>query len=461
MGKRVQKTGKYFSSIIIKNIGLFLAAGILTILFSEGGWIPDKGITEINILLQTAVIPLLLSYTAGKKAGGDMGKIAGIMAGTGLLKVSGTGSAAGSILLGSLAGYVAAGIYKRLENHTKAGFEMLTRNLFAAGTGVLFLLFSRYVGMPLLAAAGRVLLAPINEIVAHQLMPLANVLIEPGKVFFLNNGINHGLLIPMAMQQAEQTGKSILFLLETNPGPGLGLLWACYLRRPSQRKEISSSGIIHFIGGIHEVYFPYVLSELKLLWAVIAGGAAGTLCFQLTGAGAAGPVSPGSILTVLLMGARDAIGGILLGVFVSALVSGLTAWWLLGAREPERKELPAEAPKAGEKEETMTQKTESEPKKMTPCERIYFVCDAGVGSSALGAAMLRKKLREHNMEWMEVSAVPIDEIPKDAQLLVCQKSFREKVSGMAGNVMVYEVDGLVNSREYDGLVQRLKEQGEG
>lgn len=447
MGKRVQKIGKYFSSIIIKNIGLFLAAGILTILFSAEGWIPNKKIEEINVLLQAAVIPLLLSYTAGKKAGGDMGGIAGIMAGTGLLGASGTGPIAGSILLGSLAGYVSARIYKRLVNHTKAGFEMLTRNLFAAVTGVVFLLLSRYAGIPVLAAAGAALGKPINEIVKYQMMPLANVLIEPGKVFFLNNGINHALIIPMAMQQAEQAGKSILFLLETNPGPGLGILWACYLKRSSQRKEISACGLIHFIGGIHEVYFPYVLSELKLLWAVIAGGVAGTMCFQMTGAGAAGPVSPGSVLTLLLMGGRSSAGGILLGVTVSVLVSGAAACWLLGTKEK----------KPEEEEEVMEQKKEAE---QSYFEWIYFVCDAGVGSSALGAAMLRKKLKENDMAGIEVSAVPVDEIPEDAQLLVCQKSFHDKLSGQAGDVPVYEVDSLVSSREYDKLIQRLKGQGE-
>lgn len=443
MGRKVERIGRYFSRIIIKNVGLFLAAGLLTILFSRTEWIPAKELEYLKNILYGIAIPMILSYTAGKQAGGEIGAVAGAMAGAGLIRFEGMGSIMGAVLLGSLAGFVTEWICRELEKRTKAGFEMLTRNVIAAAMGVIFLLLSRYVGLPFLEEISRNVTGVVNWIVERKMTVLAGLFIEPGKVFFLNNGINHGILVPLGLAEATRSGKSMLFLMETNPGPGFGILLACYLTEKTKRREAVSAMAVQFLGGIHEVYFPYVLENLKLLGAVMAGGLAGNTCFMLLDAGAVAPISPGSIFTVLLMAENGDILKILLGIFVSTAVSFMTAVAILRIkrREPILETEPEE-------------KMESE---KIRCSRIYFVCDAGMGSSAMGAAMLRRKLKEKEISGIQVKAVPVGEIPEDAEVLVCQKSFRHRLAEFSGEAKVLEVENLTSMAEYERLAEQLEE----
>lgn len=448
MGRKVERIGRYFSRIIIKNVGLFLAAGLLTILFSRTDWISAEELEYLKNILYGIAIPLILSYTAGKQAGGEIGAVAGAMAGAGLIRFEGMGSIVGAVLLGSLAGFVTEWVCTELEKRTKAGFEMLTRNVIAGIMGVIFLLLSRYAGLPFLEEISRNVTIVMGWIVERQMTVLASLFIEPGKVFFLNNGINHGILVPLGLSEAARSGKSMLFLMETNPGPGFGVLLACYLTERTKRRETASAMAVELLGGIHEVYFPYVLENLKLLGAVMAGGLAGNACFMLSDAGAVAPISPGSIFTVLLLAGNGDVLKILFGIFVSAAVSFVIAAAILRIKKQESVS-ETETEEKEEKEEVKSEKIS--------CSHIYFVCDAGMGSSAMGAAMLRRKLKEKEISGIEVKAVPVGEIPEDVEVLVCQKSFRQKLTGISLKVKVLEVENLTSMTEYERLAEQLEE----
>ena len=82
-------------------------------------------------------------------------------------------------------------------------------------------------------------------------------------MLFLNNAINHGVFTPLGIEQATETGKSILFLIEAeNPGPGVGLLLAfTFFGVGAAKASAPGAAIIQFFGGIHEIYFPYALEQ--------------------------------------------------------------------------------------------------------------------------------------------------------------------------------------------------------
>jgi mannitol-specific phosphotransferase system IIBC component len=150
-------------------------------------------------------------------------------------------------------------------------------------------------------------------------------------VLFLNNTINHGVLEPLGVAQATEQGKSILFMLESNPGPGLGILLAYMFFGPRLLRPTAPAAIIiHFLGGIHEIYFPYILMKPRLILAAIAGGASGILVFIATDAGLVSTPSPGSIFAYLAMTPRGGWFGVLAGVAVAAVVSFVVASALLG-----------------------------------------------------------------------------------------------------------------------------------
>ncbi len=156
-------------------------------------------------------------------------------------------------------------------------------------------------------------------------------------MLFLNNAINHGVLSPLGVEQAAEAGKSIMFMLESNPGPGLGILLAFMFFGPRAiRPSVPGAIIIQFFGGIHEIYFPYVLMKPQLILAAIAGGATGIATFLVTNVGLVAPPSPGSIIAYTLVTAPGDHLGVYLGIALSAAVSLLVGALLLGFGRKEK-----------------------------------------------------------------------------------------------------------------------------
>jgi len=441
MGRDFTKTVKSYGSIISKNISLFLAVGVLHILFSEYGWFPNAAANQLADVIYQWMIPLMISYAAGRKQDEESGGMAAALAASGIVVANSHVAILSAILIGSLAGYTVHLIWRMLEDRIRPGFEMISKNLLIVFCGVLYAAISYYGVIPVLAELNRGLGNVVNLLLQYHLLFLANVLIEPLKIFFFNNWVNHGILIPLGMEQLQETGKSVFFLLETNPGPGAGILLALYLRQRREKKDLLSALTIQLFGGIHEVYFPYVLADMKLLAAVCAGGMAGTVYFSVFQAGLVGPASPGSILTILMLCRPVDMISVLLGVILSAAVSCSLALVLWKPRESEVREDKVEG-------------------KKSPIHVIYVVCDAGLGSSAMGAALLRRRLKEAGMTSVTVKAASLDHIPPDWDLIVCQQDFYEQFLEDRTDMVIHTVGKLTDISEYDRLVQVLKEGGQ-
>ena len=323
---KVQKFGRFLSGMVMPNIGAFIAWGIITAFFIPTGWTPNEKLGAMVGPMITYLLPLLIGYTGGKMIADVRGGVLGAIATAGVIMGADVPMFLGAMIMGPLGGYIIKKFDQAIEGKIPAGFEMLVNNFSAGIIGAIISILA-YLGIgPLAAGLNNVLGAGVQAIVNAGVLPLVSIFIEPAKILFLNNAINHGVLGPIGIQQAEEVGKSIFFLLEANPGPGLGILLAYWLFAKGTVKESAPGAIIiHFFGGIHEIYFPYVLMNPALLLAVIAGGMSGVFTLSLFNAGLVAAPSPGSILAVLAMTPKGGFIGVIAGVVVSAVVSFLIA----------------------------------------------------------------------------------------------------------------------------------------
>jgi PTS system mannitol-specific IIC component len=352
----------------------------------------------------------------------------------------------GAMIMGPLGGYLIKKVDEFFEGKVKAGFEMLVANFSAGILGALIAILALLIVNPVVTGVSDWLGSGVDIIVNAKLLPLASIFIEPAKILFLNNAINHGVLDPLGIAQATESGRSILFLLETNPGPGLGILLAYWFFGKGMAKESApGSIIIHFFGGIHEIYFPYVLMKPILVLAVIAGGASGVLVEQIFNTGLIAPASPGSIFAIMAMTPRGQFIPVLLGITVATLVSFLVASVFLKADKNEE-EMSYEA--AVEKKDVLKNKK-------SKVSKIAFACDAGMGSSAMGASSLRSKFKKAGIN-IEVIHCSIEEIPDDVQMVVTHKDLAARVKAKKGTIEIVSISNFVGAPEYDELVKRLQ-----
>ena len=326
----VQKLGGNLAGMVIPNIGAFIAWGLLTALFIPTGWLPNEQLSSMVGPMIINLLPILIAYTGGRMVHGQRGAVIGAVATVGVIVGSSIPMFLGAMIMGPLAAWVLKKIDDVLDPITPAGFEMLIGN-FSLGISGMLLAIGGYYGIgPAVTAISEVLGAGVKFLVDSSLLPLASILVEPAKVLFLNNAINFGVLAPLGVVEAAETGKSIAFMIETNPGPGLGILVAFWLAGPKVlRGSVPGAIVIHFLGGIHEIYFPYVLLKPKMILAAIAGGATGVATFMVTVAGLVATPSPGSIFAWLAVTPPGNHFGVLTGIVLSATVSFLVGWVLL------------------------------------------------------------------------------------------------------------------------------------
>lgn len=465
----LQKTGKFYSKIIMKYIGVFLFVGIMFVIFGNHGWYPNTEMYRITRIVYEILIPCLIGYGAGSAAGGKEGGVAAVLAVIGLVGADYKIGILGAMILGPLCGWITGLLLKDTAERFASRTNMLIKNVLAAGLGVAFCFASFYLVARGLGMVSGVISHGIDFLIDKKLIVLSSVLIEPAKILFLNNGINHGILTPLGISQIFQYGESVLFLLETNPGPGLGVLAALFVTDRKRRQQFGAAMFVQTIGGIHEVYFPFVLANLRLLIALIGGSMAGIFCFVQTGAGLDGPVSPGSILTLLLMAGRENALPVLAGAGVSAGVSfGLGVWILKAGRnkvsgngkdieqtdEPEM-DIGRQTYESADREVEMEDIFGLEEVTMAPIHKIIFVCDGGVGSSMMGAALFRRKLSENGIADVEVKACAADMLTEDGDLFVCQKAFAERCPDVFEHKRTYALDNLVSVQGYDALLEYL------
>ena len=330
MLERVQRYGGFLAGMVIPNIGAILAWGLITAFFIPTGWLPNENLGKIVGPMITYLLPILIGYTGGKLIYGHRGGVIGAVMTTGVIVGAGVVMFLGAMIAGPLAAWLLKKLDELLMERVPSGFEMLYNN-FSSGILGFFLAIIGFLGIgPLVTAGSDALGALVDGIIDAGLLPIADIPIEVAKVLFLNNAINHGVLAPLGVQEVAEHGKAIHFLLETNPGPGLGLLLAFWFAGKGTAKQTApGAAIIHFFGGIHEVYFPYVLFHPIMIVAMWAGGITADIIFVATGAGLVATPSPGSIFAYLLVIPPGQHLGVLSGVAAGAVASFLVGSLIL------------------------------------------------------------------------------------------------------------------------------------
>ncbi len=458
MKEKIQAFGRFFSGMVLPNIGAFIAWGLITAMFIAVGWIPNESIAALVDPMAKTLLPLLIAYTGGHVVAGHRGGVIGAIATMGLIVGSTIPMFLGAMLMGPLSGFIIKKFDRLLEGRIKAGFEMLVNNFSLGIIGAILAIISLKAISPIVTALNTFMEAGVGFFVDRNLLPLANIFIEPAKVLFLNNALNHGILTPMGMEQSGELGKSIFFLLEANPGPGLGILIACLIAGKGMVKSSAPGAIIiHFLGGIHEIYFPYILMNPVLIIAAIAGGVSGVLTNSLLGGGLVGPASPGSIFAVLMMTPRGGYLPVILSVLVSTGVSCVVAMPLLRIFG---KEVDLDAAKAKVKDMKDAAKglvtAAAAEAVLQEVKTIVFACDAGMGSSAMGATILKKKLAEAGLKDINVVHAAVSSIPADTQVIVTHSALKERAARSNPNAKLVIITNFLAAPEYDQLVEELK-----
>ncbi len=443
--KLTERILKYYSRIIAECIPLFVTAGLLSA-FSAGA-IHNKYLFEMSNILSYLVIPVFMGYKAGTVCGGDAGGLAGTLAASAVVMTEPASAMILSAIAGSFAGFFCRKGLDRIKNWIPTGFEMLFTNLYLAGLGLLAGVFTYYLMIPVAAWLISFLGNGLFFMIENGVIPLISLVVEPLKIIFFNNWINHGFFLPLGLEQLKTSSSSILFLLETNPGPGVGILLAHALVYKNMRKQMYSSLIIQSLGGIHEIYFPYVLSDIRLLAAALAGSIAGNYCFMVTGSGLLGPASPGSVITILIMADKSHWLGVIMGILISAAVTCLLSCLIMSGKKG----------RTAVYEENIQKDEEIQVKRIQHA-KIYFVCDVGMGSSAMAGALFKKRMKLEGLTGIEVFHVSAERIPQDADVIVCQKSFARFLPET--NKPCFTVENLTDMSGYKELLNWLKGGGE-
>ncbi|MDE6615436.1 MAG: PTS mannitol transporter subunit IICBA [Lachnospiraceae bacterium] len=460
MKEKVQLFGRFLSGMVMPNIGAFITWGLIAALFISTGWIPNDKFAALVNPMSHMLLPLLIAYTGGEVTAGKRGGIIGAIAAMGVIVGSpDTPMFIGAMIVGPLSGWIIKQFDKKIEGHVKAGFEMLVNNFSLGIIGGILALISMAGITPLVNVLSNVMSAGVNFFVEHGLLPLVSLFIEPAKVLFLNNAINQGILSPMGIQQVTEAGKSIFFLLEANPGPGLGVLLAyCIAGKGSAKSSAPGAVIIHFLGGIHEIYFPYILMNPLLLLATIAGGACGVFIFTMFDVGLVSAASPGSIIAILAMAERHSYIGLVIGVLLAALVSFVISLPILKFMGKDVSLEEAQAKKDAMKSQSKGMPVQSSTKVPSgKIHKIAFACDAGMGSSAMGATVLKKKIAEAGMSGIEVIHTPVSSIPADVQIVVTHRDLGERAAHSNPDARLVLITNFLAAPEYVQLIEDLKQ----
>ena len=519
----VQRFGTFLSGMIMPNIAAFIAWGFITMLFIAVGWLgwwhpvsdllggfgnadvigwqgamtalaqDENGATFPQYVglvgpMVTYLLPLLIANTGGRMIYGERGGVVAVIATMGVIVGTNIPMFLGAMIMGPLAAWITKQMDRLWDGKIRPGFEMLVNNFSAGILGMLLAIVGFFVFGPVMLAVSTFLGTIVDWLVNYQLLPLLSVIVEPAKVLFLNNAINHGVFTPLGLQQVEEAGKSILFLIEANPGPGIGLLLAfSFFGVGAAKASAPGAAIIQFFGGIHEIYFPYALSKPITILALIAGGATGVTTNMVLNGGLAFPAAPGSIIAVTAAAVAPAAGGVanLLVVYLSVVLAAVVTFLLTAVflRASHKRDLEAEGDTFGaaiaqteankgkssaamDALRTSTAATTPEAAAApsttaiatTPIERIVFACDAGMGSSAMGASVLRNKLKKAGIEDITVTNQAIANLDGTADVVITQQQLTERATAKSPPSVRVSVDNFMNSPKYEEVVEMVREQ---
>ena len=447
MKEKIQKFGKFLSGMVMPNIGAFIAWGFITAFFIASGWFPNEKLAGLVDPMLKYLLPILVGYTGGKVVAGVRGGVIGSIATMGVIVGADIPMFIGAMIMGPLSGYIIKKFDKAVEGKVPAGFEMLVNNFSVGIIGMILAIVGFYAVGPFVVMMTGVLKGGVEFIISKGLLPLVSIFIEPAKVLFLNNAINHGIIGPIGIEQAQNMGKSIMFLLESNPGPGLGVLLAYWMCSKGAMKESApGAAIIHALGGIHEIYFPYVLMNPLLLLAPIAGSAAGILVFSIFKVGLVATPSPGSIFAILALAPKGEMLGVLLGILAATAVSFLVAAPLVKKAANNMED---------ETKEESNLESNVDVIKRDVINKIVFACDAGMGSSAMGATKFRNRIKKLGLN-IEVTNSSVDTIPSDADLVVSHVKLIERAKKNSPQAEHVFIENFLQDKKLDELFNSLQ-----
>ncbi|WP_317178083.1 PTS mannitol transporter subunit IICBA [Pectobacterium sp. HCp5_1] len=455
---KVQNFGRFLSNMVMPNIGAFIAWGIITALFIPTGWFPNATLAKLVGPMITYLLPLLIGYTGGRLVFGERGGVVGAITTMGVIVGTDIPMFLGAMIVGPLGGWAIKRFDRMVDGKIKSGFEMLVNNFSAGIIGMLLAILSFLAIGPLVEVFSQVLASGVNLMVQNNLLPFTSIFVEPAKILFLNNAINHGIFSPLGIQQATETGKSIFFLIEANPGPGMGVLMAyMFFGRGNAKESAPGAAIIHFLGGIHEIYFPYVLMNPRLIIAVILGGMTGVFTLSVLGGGLVSPASPGSILAVLAMTPKGAYFANLAAIAAAFAVSFIVSAILLKSTKQKEEDL-SDATRRMQEMKASSKGTATNAGisgDMSTVRKIIVACDAGMGSSAMGAGVLRKKVQDAGLTNISVTNSAINSLPDDVDLVITHRDLTERAMRHAPQAQHISLTNFLDSGLYSDLVARL------
>lgn len=513
----VQRFGTFLSGMIMPNIAAFIAWGFITMLFIPAGFFGEKSpfgwhwypVAEIiggggdaavinwpgamtalaegdggNFFayvglvgpMITYLLPLLIANTAGRMVYGERGGVVATIATMGVILGTNIPMFLGAMIMGPIAAWITKRMDRLWDGKIKPGFEMLINNFSAGILGMVLAIAGFFAFGPFFLGISAVLGTAVDWLVTYNLLPLVSIIVEPAKVLFLNNAINHGVFTPLGIEQAAETGKSILFLIEANPGPGVGLLLAfSFFGVGAAKASAPGAAIIQFFGGIHEIYFPYALSKPATILALIAGGMAGVTTNMVLGGGLGFPAAPGSIIAVTAAAIGPGVGNLLvvyLSVVIAATVTFLITTVIL--RASRRRDLLAET----DTFDAAIAQTEANKGRSSAAmdalraqggatatgtvatkqiTSVVFACDAGMGSSAMGASVLRNKIKKAGIEGVTVTNAAIANLDGTADVIITQQQLTDRATAKSPDAVHVSVDNFMSSPRYDEVVEMIRE----
>ena len=463
---RIQKMGGFLSNMVMPNIGAFIAWGLITALFLNTGWLPNEYFAKLIDPMKIYMLPMLIGFMAGYNVYDLRGGVIGAVTTMGAVVGADIPMFMGAMVVGPISAVVLKKLDHVLDGHIRPGLEMLVNNFSAGILGLLLSLGAYIVVGPCFQVITNVLSEGVNFIISKGLIPLSSIFIEPAKVLFLNNAINHGILGPIGLAEAGEAGKSILFLLEPNPGPSLGMLIAfAFFGKGTAKSSAPGVAIITSIGGIHEPYFPFILMKPIMILAVIGGALTGSTIFSIFDCGLVATASPGSFFSILAVAPKGDYIPILLGIFASAGVSFLIGSLILKVSKDKgedayeqaihkKDELKAQGATI-ETEPTSIEETAAVDGVYAHIKEIIFACDAGMGSSVMGASILKKKLKEAGLQ-IPVRNLAINNLENDTKaLIITQEALLERAKAKTPDCLHETVGNFMSSPTYDNVVKRF------
>ena len=448
--EKVQSFGNFISSMIIPNIGAFIAWGFITAIFTPTGWFPNEKITLLVEPLTQYLLPLLVGITGGKVTGGPRGGVVAAISTIGVIASTSIPMVLGAMVMGPLSGYIIKKFDKIIKDKVPAGFEMLVNNFSLAIIGMILAIVGLFVIGPSMTIIVGVMNIGVSFIVKNGLLPLLAVFMEPIKVLFLNNAINHGIIDVIALDQVNEYGKSILYLLEANPGPGLGVILSYFIySKGTMKQSAPSAAIIQFFGGIHEIYFPYILINPSLLLAAIIGSIVSIITFLTFNSGLIATASPGSIFSIMMLSHKSDILTNLLGVCVGAIVSFFISAFLLKRKYREKDD-----------KNTNRENVQELDLDIKDIKKIVFACDVGMGSSAMGATNFRNRIKDFNLD-IEIVNSSVANIPDDADIIITHKGLLDSIKKEINKDKIIFIENFLEDDNLEVLYEKLSKKNEG